>query len=122
LDYFLRFYRIFEPYGVIYVKTYQQAVKYGFFEKILFYTFFLLTMRKITQKTANAFANYQTCKIGNSYVDYGINGHMYYYLHDNLIGDFDQKNKKLTIMDAGRESNTTKERLNGILDAFGIKA
>ena len=77
-------------------------------------------MRKITKITANAFANFRACKLSNSYVDYGINGHMYYFLHDNLIADYDQNNEKLTIMDAWRQSNTTKERLNGILSVFWL--
>lgn len=79
-------------------------------------------MRKITKETANAFYNMQTCKKSNVYVDFGINWHMYYYLHNNLIGDYNPKEKTLTIMDAWRQTNTTKERLNWILDAFWINA
>lgn len=77
-------------------------------------------MRKITKETARAFANMQTCKKSNVCVDFGVNGHMYYFLHNNLIWDFDEKNGKLTILDAWRQTNTTKERLNWILEAFWI--
>lgn len=77
-------------------------------------------MRKITKETARAFYNMQTCKKSNVVVDYGINHHMYYFLHNNLIGDYNPKKEELTIMDAWWQTNTTKERLNWILDAFWI--
>lgn len=81
-----------------------------------------IKMRKITLETTRAFANMQAITKSNVYVDFGINWHMYYYLHNNLIGDYDGKNWKLTIKDAWRQSNVTKERLNWILDAFWINA
>lgn len=77
-------------------------------------------MRKITSETTKAFANMQAMTKSNVCVDYGVNGHMYYYLHNNIIWDYDEKNGKLAISDAWRQTNTTKERLNWILDAFWI--
>lgn len=77
-------------------------------------------MRKITRETARNFKDCQTCKRSNVVIDWGVNGHLYYYLHNNLIADYNPKANTLTIEDAGRKTNTTKERLNGILDAFGL--
>ena len=79
-------------------------------------------MRKITKESTKAFAWMFRFNKSNTYVDYWLNGHMYYYLHNNLIWDYDGKNCKLTISDAWRQTKTTKERLNWILDAFGINA
>lgn len=86
----------------------------------VFNLFFYTTMRKITRTTANAFYRMQSLTMSNSYVDFGVNWHMYYYLHNNLIADYNPKNEELTLSDAGWQSNTTKERLNGILDAFWL--
>ena len=77
-------------------------------------------MRKITKETCKAFYDLQTCKKSNVVVDYGINHHFYYFLHNNLIGDYNPKNGELVIEDAGRKTKTTKERLNGILDVYGL--
>lgn len=57
-------------------------------------------MRKITLESTNAFYRMQTYEKSNVCVDYGINGHMYYFLHNNLIGDYNPKTKQLTITDA----------------------
>lgn len=52
-------------------------------------------MRKITKETARAFYNMQTCKKSNVVVDYGVNHHMYYFLHNNLIGDYNPKKRRI---------------------------
>jgi hypothetical protein len=41
------------------------------------------------------------------------------YLHGNLIARYDRSNGDLELRDAGWQTPTTKERLNGILDAIG---
>ena len=40
------------------------------------------------------------------------------YLHGNHIATYNYANKKLQIFDGGWQSNTTKSRLNAILDEF----
>ena len=44
------------------------------------------------------------------------------YLHGNLISTYDHSTKNLYIRSAGWETVTTKDRLNGLIDYFGIKA
>jgi len=74
-------------------------------------------MRKITAKFCHALAssvsftqgNTATQKVGD--VNYG-------YLHNNLIAVV--ANNRLHIRTAGWESNTTKDRLNGLLQYFDL--
>ena len=40
------------------------------------------------------------------------------YLHNNLIGSYNHPLRQLTIFDGGWQSNTTKSRLNALLDEF----
>ncbi len=40
------------------------------------------------------------------------------YLHNNLIGSYNHPKRELTIFDGGWRSNTTKSRLNALLDGF----
>ena len=40
------------------------------------------------------------------------------YLHGNHIATYNYANKKLQIFDGGWQSNTTKSRLNALLDEF----
>ena len=40
------------------------------------------------------------------------------YLHHNLIGSYNHPRRELTIFDGGWQSNTTKSRLNALLDEF----
>ena len=65
-------------------------------------------MRKITREIVAAFMKRETKKIGNSRTD-GTT----LYLHDNAIAKWDE-NGRLWVTNAGWESTTTKERLNGI--------
>ena len=65
-------------------------------------------MRKITKEIVAAFMNHETKKIGNSRTD-GTT----LYLHDNAIAKWDAEGR-LWVTNAGWESTTTKERLNGI--------
>ena len=40
------------------------------------------------------------------------------YLHHNLIGSYNHPKRELTIFDGGWQSNTTKSRLNALLNEF----
>ena len=71
-------------------------------------------MRKITEKAVNAFESNIDFKSSNTKVCRGD-----YYLHDNKIAEFtslfpNDKNKSINITLAGWNTNTTRERLNGL--------
>ena len=73
-------------------------------------------MRKITEQSINAFMTAENFKKGNMEIEVVGDKKVYMYLHSNLIasytiGDF---YGSLEISNAGWQSNTTKERLNGL--------
>lgn len=70
-------------------------------------------MRKVTRETVNAFFNNYPLSKGNTITAAGK-----YYLHGNLIAYFDN-DKNLVLNNCGWASNTTKDRLNGILKHLG---
>ena len=72
-------------------------------------------MRKISIAAAKALKSGTYFKGNNTEV---AGGHL--SLHGNRMATF--HNGKLEITNAGWQSNTTKERLNAILDAFDIPA
>ena len=72
-------------------------------------------MRKITRDAARALANGQNFSMSNTRVH---NGTM--TLFGNAIAKIE--NGHLMISNAGWDSSTTKERLNGLLDIFGTSA
>ena len=76
-------------------------------------------MKKVTEKTVRAFRAFKNCKLSNTEV-YVQSNWIFYYLHGNGIAGYDKINKKLVVSDAGWRTNTTKERLNGILREFGL--
>jgi len=69
-------------------------------------------MRKVTQETVNAFLKGEKKTIGNTFTD-GKS----LYLHGNCIAR--KVDGKIYISNAGWQSVTTKERLNGLLDMLG---
>jgi hypothetical protein len=71
-------------------------------------------MRKITKEAVERFINGGTnFKRGNTRVDCSnITNHM--YLHDNLIAVNDHIHGNISVSLAGWNTNTTRERLNGI--------
>lgn len=71
-------------------------------------------MRKITEQAAYALRTNQRYSNNNTQV---IDGNVM-ALHGNTIAIFDSLEGKLTIRDSGWQTNTTKERLNGILSEF----
>ena len=92
-------------------------------------------MRQITQKTANAFFNRKALKMNNTEVKgryISTNGkgeeikdpngyvEMYLYLHGNLIANFNQIQKGLYFTLAGWNTPTTRERLNGLFETYGL--
>ena len=71
-------------------------------------------MKKITQQAVNAFENNKDFKNGNTSVKRGD-----YFLHDNKIAEFESLflkdgNRNINITLAGWNTNTTRERLNGL--------
>ncbi len=70
-------------------------------------------MRKITKESARAYSNNNMYKKDNTKVIGSC-----FYLHDNLIAE--KTKDTLYIYDGGWQSNTTKERLNGILYYLGL--
>lgn len=76
-------------------------------------------MRAITKKTVDAFINMQDFKFDNTRVEDCIH-YTEYFLFDNLIAQYDKSKDILLITDAGWKTNTTKERLNGILTALNL--
>ncbi len=68
-------------------------------------------MRKITRESIAAFNNSVNFKKANMEVEVVANN-VYMYLHNNLIAQ--RVNNFLSITNAGWQSNTTKERLNGL--------
>ena len=83
-------------------------------------------MRKVTIKASKALKNMEKMTSGNTRVSIesrsmgdDVQKVAVLYLHDNQIAIFD--GELLTLSDAGWQTVTTKERLNGVLDEFGIK-
>ena len=74
-------------------------------------------MKQITADMCHAMEQGKEMKKANTAVEYGSTA-MYAYLHGNLIAAVTPE--RLYLRDAGWESNTTKERLNGLLEWYGL--
>tara|TARA_R100001086_G_scaffold158464_2_gene84893 strand:- start:1768 stop:2154 length:387 start_codon:yes stop_codon:yes gene_type:complete len=77
-------------------------------------------MRKITKEAVKAFYNNYNYSKDNTQVRHSGTGSLYtsfFYLHNNLIAT--KQKDELIISNCGWFSNTTKERLNGILNYIG---
>lgn len=74
-------------------------------------------MRKVTQATVNAMIAGNNVSIGNTSVSSDGN---VMSLHGNTIAIYNREDNLITLRDSGWCSNTTKERLNGILSLFNI--
>ena len=78
-------------------------------------------MRQITKQAVNKFNNNKNYKKDNTRIEYQ---HIFsepttiMYLHNNIIAQ--KLNKEIRISNCGWFSNTTKERLNGLLDSIGF--
>jgi len=75
-------------------------------------------MRKITSQSVDAFVNGYRFNRGNTTVS-GCGAteirKCYLMLHNNLIAKKEVQTNTLTISDCGWQTDTTKERLNGVL-------
>ena len=69
-------------------------------------------MRKITQEAIRAFTHRKNFKKANTQVMAHSDGWTGLFLHGNLIAEIE--NHQLIINDGGWQSNTTKDRLNGL--------
>lgn len=79
-------------------------------------------MRKVTEKAVAAFVAGQNFNSANTKVEVR-DGESFLYLHGNMIAHlFNQTNGKkgLFITTCGWETNTTKERLNGVLSSLDL--
>lgn len=77
-------------------------------------------MSKITDESTRAFKQARRFKKSNSEIKIEPSWNVYYRLFGNLIALYSPRAKELTISDCGRQSKTTKERLNWILSEFGL--
>ena len=75
-------------------------------------------MRKVTQESVSAFVEVRPFKSGNTRVEVR-DGESFLYLHDNMIAH--RSNDTLFITTCGWSTNTTKERLNGVLRGMQIE-
>ena len=74
-------------------------------------------MRKIETQMNNALRTFSNWSSGNTTVTSTPN-EMLVHLHGNHIATLDKITMDLFIFDGGWQSNTTKSRLNAILDEF----
>ena len=76
-------------------------------------------MRKITEQAVRAFRNNEEFKKDNTQICKGTHdsGALFFKLHNNTIAM--KVGDTIKIKDAGWQTNTTKERLNGILEECG---
>ena len=78
-------------------------------------------MRQITRKIVEKFNKNENFKLNNTRIEHQTiftKPTTIMYLHNNLIAQ--RQNNELRITNSGWFSNTTKERLNGLLDSIGF--
>ena len=76
-------------------------------------------MRKVTELTVKALINGMNRTVGNTSVEYNTDKDRYELkLHGNLIAYRTCGVQRMYISNAGWHTNTTKERINGIIDIF----
>ena len=73
---------------------------------------------KITEDSANAFRNQRRFRRSNTVVDNSVNWTTVMYLFGNLIAKYVPWENKIWINACWRNTVTTKERLNWILEKF----
>jgi hypothetical protein len=76
-------------------------------------------MRKVTAQSIESFTNNVSFKSQNMKIEVR-NNETFMYLHNNMIAHKYDNNSKLFISTCGWESNTTKERLNGLLYHYNL--
>ena len=76
-------------------------------------------MRKVTEKAVQAFVAGRNFSQGNTRVSV-VDGHdVALALHGNVIALLDTRTGIVQVNNKGYDTNTTKERLNGVISAFG---
>tara|TARA_X000001388_G_scaffold70489_1_gene59690 strand:+ start:117 stop:491 length:375 start_codon:yes stop_codon:yes gene_type:complete len=79
-------------------------------------------MRKIEKLINEAIINKKYLNYSNSKVIYFLPEDISdIYLHDNLIGSYNHKTKSIWVNSCGWQTNTTKSRLNALLDLLPNK-
>lgn len=73
---------------------------------------------KITEESSRAFRNQRRFRRSNTVVDNSVNWTTVMYLFGNLIAKYIPRENKLWINACWRNTVTTKERLNWILEKF----
>lgn len=77
-------------------------------------------MSIITDESSRAFKEARRFKKSNSEIKIEPSWNVYFRLFGNLIAMHSPRAKELTIRDCGRQTQTTKERLNWVLSEFGL--
>ena len=73
-------------------------------------------MRQIEQQMCSAVINKNSWQKDNTSVTVDVNGFCHVYLHGNKIAEIG--NDSLTILDGGWQTNTTKSRLNALINSL----
>ena len=77
-------------------------------------------MRQITRESVKAFLNGEKFNKSNMNVTVEPNVTILKYQGNAIAYKYNDPNKTISITNCGWESNTTKERLNGIIDLSGL--
>lgn len=77
-------------------------------------------MSIITEESSRAFKQARRFKKSNSEIKIEPSWNVYFRLFGNLIAMHSPRAKELTIRDCGRQTQTTKDRLNWVLSEFGL--
>lgn len=77
-------------------------------------------MRQITRESVKAFLNGENFNKSNMNVTVEPNVTILKYQGNAIAYKYNDPNKTISITNCGWESNTTKERLNGIIDLSGL--
>ena len=77
-------------------------------------------MRKVTETTVKAFINAQSISVSNSTVKVLPNVTVYELFGNEIAYRYNDPEKTLMVTHAGYKTNTTKDRLNAILQELNI--
>lgn len=77
-------------------------------------------MRQITQESVKAFLNGERFNKSNMNVEVLPNVTILKYQGNAIAYKYNDPNNTISITNCGWESNTTKERLNGVIDLSGL--
>lgn len=77
-------------------------------------------MRKITRESVNAFLNAKKFNKSNMSVEVLPNVTILKYQGNSIAYKYNDPKRTIAITNCGWESNTTKERLNGVINLSGL--